>query len=179
ILRLRKANLLPLRPRPQVTELCRSNINRDPDVSTLTWASAPYVCRAQIPAERIASWRLVLHLGWAYLAIPIHVKMNRILSSPENWRSSSEESRSSSSQAIVSWRRATFLTSYAILATAKITISSSSGLRASRGFWRRQPFSRRTTRLLQLNHLQLPFGMSMNLPPSMEFFSADSWQSLF
>src|SRR5262249_11578626 len=160
-----------------MTELCRSNINRDPSVRTLTWASAPCVCRAQIPAKRIASLRLVLHLGWACLAIRIRVRMNLTLSSLENWRSSSETKRSFSSQATVSWRRATFPISCAILATSRIIMCLSSGLRGSRGFWRRQPFPRRKTRLLQLNHLPLPFGMSMNLPTSMEFCSVDSQQS--
>ena len=35
----------------------QSNINRDPSGFTLTWASAPCVCRVQTPEEHIASWK--------------------------------------------------------------------------------------------------------------------------
>jgi len=57
--------------------------------------------------------------------------------------------------------------------TQLITTSSCFRLLASRSFSGRHRFPRRTTRLLQTSHRQVPFGMSLNLPPITGSNSAD------
>jgi len=59
------------------------------------------------------------------------------------------------------------------LKTQLITTSSCFRLLASRSFSGRHRFPRRTTRLLQTSHRQVPFGMSLNLPPITGSNSAD------
>jgi len=56
----------------------------------------------------------------------------------------------------------------------EITISSCSRLTGFEEFSEGDGgFLHRTMRLLQLSHLQFPFGMSWNSPPTMEFISVD------
>jgi quercetin dioxygenase-like cupin family protein len=78
--------------------------------------------------------------------------------------------------AILSWRRAISHTNSVIPAPFLITTSSCSRLRDSKGFSGRHRFRRRTTRLLQPSHRQLPFGVSSNSPPTVGFSLVDRVQ---
>jgi hypothetical protein len=113
------------------------------------------------------------------IAVPRHTHTREdgpTMSSPENWRSSSEKRLSFSGRATLSWRRVTFPTSCAIPAMSRTTISWCSRLPGSRTFLRRSRFRPRTTRSLRLSRLQFYFKMSMNSPQTMEFFLAD-WRT--
>src|SRR5215469_17089720 len=94
---------------------------------------------------------------------------------PENSRLLSETRLLFFSPAILCWPRATFLTSYVILAMSRITISSYFHLPGSRNLSWQRPFPRLTMRLPQRSHTQLPLRMFINLPPTMESFSVNGW----
>src|SRR5215469_752730 len=93
---------------------------------------------------------------------------------PENSRLPSETRLLFFSPAIPCWPRATFLTSYVIPATLRITISSYFHLPGSRNSSWPPPFPRLTMRLLPPSHRQLPLRTCIDSPPALGSFSVES-----